>query len=115
MTTTLDHVAEALEALRAVLMVPVVLDTATAEVPADTATLVIVRFVDGTRRPDYEQNTARVMIQVDSYAETLEDALNLAEACEAALAARGFTFRRERKAPAPAGEPLTGMSRDFER
>lgn len=116
MTTTGQHIEDALTALRAMPDAPLVRVNGDATpLPDDLAAIIIVRLVTATPDRDYEAEGRNPTVQVDTYGATVAQAVDWAERAMNAMESAGFAFKTERQAPVAPGERLRGWSIDYER
>lgn len=112
MTTTTDHLAEAKAALSA-LGVKVLLRGA--RQPARPTRLIVLDHIVSTPLGDYERDSDLVVVQVNCYAASYEDALALDERARAALDSAGFEWQTTRPSPTADGDTLSGLTTDYTR
>ena len=112
-TTTLDHLAEAQAVLKLVQGTTVRLRGQ--KYPARARSLIILDHIVSTPLGDYEAESDLVVIQVNCYAPSYEDALALDERARAALDSAGFLRQTTRSTPTADGDTLSVITTDYTR
>lgn len=107
-----DTLSDAFAVLETVPGVPVKI--AGEPIPQDVTRLITVDYVVATNAADFEPGDA-TRLQVNTFADTLFGAIELAQTAEATLTPHGYTRRDARRTPQNEGDALTGISTDYTR
>jgi hypothetical protein len=113
LTSTLDHLADAKAALSALSGVTVRLRGE--KYPKATSSLIVLDRIVSTPIGNYERDADQIVIQVNSFAPSTEQSLELDTRARDALDAAGFLWQTSRATPTAEGDALSGTTTDYTR